>query len=49
MSKITPDDFQLTHVQLNELFDRYEQELELKFLVQDQRKKFLAQFKNIDG
>jgi len=34
---------------LNELFDRYERELELKFLVQDQKKKFLAQFKNRDG
>ncbi len=34
---------------MNELFDRYERELELKFLVQDQKKKFLAQFKNRDG
>lgn len=34
---------------MNELFDRYERELELKFLVQDQKKKFLAQFKNKDG
>lgn len=49
MLKITSDDFQLTHAQVNELFDRYERELELKFLVQDQRKKFLAQFKNRDG
>jgi len=35
LQKITPDDFQLTHAQLNELFNKYERELELKFLVQD--------------
>jgi hypothetical protein len=43
MSKqITVDDLLLTHKQLEELFDYYEKERELKFLVKDQKKRFMG-------
>ena len=46
--QIIVDDLHLTHGQLEELFDYYERERELKFLVKDQKKRFIGQFKNRD-